>query len=113
VATVATTTVAALLMVLAYGRQQAEPAIRWRWSWWCLVGHLAAYAVFLRVALFVFAGEIVESSAPGLWAVALALSGLLTVALWAATALERESLRPLVRRAAIVLPASLLLGTAA
>jgi len=113
VVTVATTTVAALLIVLAYGREQAAPAIRWRWSWWCLVGHLVAYAVFLRVAVFVFAGEVAESTAPGYWAAALALSGMLTVVLWAATALGRESLSPLARRAAIFLPASLLLGTAA
>lgn len=113
VVTVATTTVAALLIVAAQLREQSAPAIQWRWSWWCLLGHLIAYAVFFRVAVFIFAGEIGESAAPGYWAVALALTGILTVALWAATALGRESLRPLARRAGVVLPAGLLLGTVA
>ncbi len=113
IATVATTTVAALLMVAAHMRGHAAPAIRWRWSWAYLCAHLVAYAVFFRVAVFVFAGEIHESSTPGYWAVALVLSGMLTVALGAATALDRESLRPLAQRAAIFLPAGLLLGIAA
>ncbi len=113
VMTIATTMVAALFIVAAHMREQAAPAIRWRWSWWCLVGHLIAYAVFFRVAVFVFAGEIGESTAPGYWVVALVLTGMLTAALWAATALDRDSLRPLARRAGILLPASLLLGTAA
>jgi hypothetical protein len=107
VVTAATTTIAALLIVTAHMRAQSLPAIRWRWLWWCLAGHLVAYAVFFGVALFVFAGEIRESAAPGYRVVALVLTGLLTVALWAATVLDRESLRPLAQRAGILLPASL------
>jgi exosortase E/protease (VPEID-CTERM system) len=113
VVTIATSMVAALLIVAVHRRGPSAPAIRWRWSWWCLAGHLLAYAVFFRLAVFVFAGEIGASKMPGYWALALALSGILTAVLWAATAVGRETLGPLAQRATILLPGGLLLGVAA
>ncbi len=78
-----------------------------------LVGHLAAFGVFAAVTAIVLGGDLDKSAYQGLWIVAWAALGMLSMALWGAVALPMELWLPLLRRITAVLLAGAGVGLAA
>ena len=107
---------ATLLCVATRIRQEvpslASAVVRPYWSW-LVLGHLTAFAIFFRLAIFVFDGELIRSSTPGSWAAACVVAGIATLVLWCVAALPPGTLWPLVRLLGPVLPVSILVGLAA